>query len=147
MVYKHWSNTPIVELYDVREQMTVFKPQGLWLSYEDEWIEWCKEHGFSMGTKYEYEVILTKEHGLYEITSLDDLKRLNNVYTSWDAVAKVYNGVLVKNYQKIRHQVLLGIDWVSKNDQLGYMWFLGLDINCACIWRPSRAICQAISLV
>lgn len=157
MEYLHYSRDPIVCLHDVDEQHSQFKPRGLWLSEGSAWLDWCTEHGFggrealklsknlgffdNFGPHiYVYRFELSKDPNVLEISSLDDLRELNKKYGSWGAVAAAYNGISVTNYQHVREQVLFTYDWCAPSKGIGTLWYLGLDVPCACIWRPSRAI-------
>lgn len=142
--YLHYSQVPIPKLYDIDEQPTHFKPRGLWLSRGSAWLEWGDENGFGVSENYVYKVELRTEPNLLELNSYEDLVELNKKYASWQDVSRDYNGVLVANYGEVRKRVLFKYDWCAKPAGIGYLWYLGLDVPCACIWRPSKAVASLV---
>ena len=47
-------------------------------------------------------------------------------YKSKHAVSDDYDGIIITNY--------------NKSKENGYGWYSLIDINCVCIWRPSKCI-------
>lgn len=135
MQYYHWSHNYIDKLEDIKYIQDDFKPEGFWFSVNKEWLEWCKENGlFNSEDDYQYEIIFNSEN-IYKISSLQDLKnfrkrfptKLNKNWIDWNEVSKEYDGIVVYNYRDIKNDLL---------PKFGkYIWFLGLDCSCGCIWN------------
>lgn len=68
-----------------------------------------------------------KEH--YDIYN-DDFGVL---FPYWEKVCEDYDGMICLNYSEIFRQML------EENDER-MPWWHWLDINCACIWRPSKLV-------
>jgi hypothetical protein len=110
------------------------KPDGLWLSCNDDWLVWCLREGFHTDeSSYRYEV--TIDGNFLKIETLeqysDFVKRygLNLGYLSrinWSKVQEDYDGLIVLNYQSIKDR----LEPLYINT-----WFYALDVCCACVWR------------
>jgi hypothetical protein len=160
-MYYHYSTKPLSlsDLQDIDTPTTFSfidfdgeKPGGVWLS---DGIEWeTKDHRINQ--MYKYKVTLksnakllvietvtdlqnvTKNYGFFKNRSTFLIKWNNNLkfrpssemfiemYNKKQAMSDDYDGIVIKNYDK------------SKDDGAG--WYRLIDINCACIWRPSKCI-------
>jgi hypothetical protein len=118
------------------------KPRGLWLSYDQEWKEWCDAEGFAtcnMDTCYIYSANLQKD-SLCIIDSLESLDAFQEKYQNkssyidWHTVAQDYDGISFENYYDVKKAYL----YTSKS--IRDIWILGVDVNSVCIWNPSKVI-------
>jgi hypothetical protein len=145
MPWYHYSKKPIIELKDVEEQKIKRdgKPNGLWLSYNDEWEIMMSNLQSRYGTYLIYKVTFKKDINLCLIDSPESLEKFNKKYKDkklsgeffhyidWNKVAKDYDGIKIINYHKLRY-----LDYNT--------WFLNVDINSICIWRPSKVVSKLI---
>lgn len=141
----HCSLTEIECLRDVDPACPArgFKPQGLWLAKDSEWRDWCIDANLQPG-EYMYNVQLRNDARLLEIRSAKDamalpLQRLSTgcARPHWAKLAEQYDGVRVSNYYRIRTEVYTGR---ATYDFMNFMWLLACDIDCLCIWRPSKVV-------
>jgi hypothetical protein len=147
MEYLHYTAFPINTFIDGVKQRNWMKPSGLWLSEGSQWQDWCDAEGFAtcnMNTCYIYSASICKDK-LFVISSLDDLNTLHEKYEiknkvhlhggiDWKEVTKDYDGICFENYQEVKR------DYFMNSNNFAQMWFLGVDISCACIWNPSSVI-------
>ena len=151
----HFSRKEISHFYDVEQNNKGFphKPNGLWLSYNNEWAEWLNNPDNpndknSAYNGFKYETKLT-DLNLIKITTLQELNDFIYKYSikiyveskyiglsqiDWEAVSKVCDGIMILNYHSINYQ-LFKLDDLVKRD---YFWFHVLDINCCYIWNASK---------
>lgn len=136
----HYSYKPITDLRNISDANVgsiYLKPKGLWLSEDDSWQSFCSyaDHcNLSKYRKYEATVDISK---LYIVDTIDALNKLQRNYSKrdgmidWAHFAKDYPGIYFTNYETVKNQV-------------GYStkmyWFLAVDLNSMCIWRPSEVI-------
>ena len=118
------------------------KPVGLWYSIDFEWIEWLKQAGYTPGTTNVS--IDVDESRMYIITNLDDLDAFQAIYEStdpakaqfsfidWEAVAKDWAGVEIRNFQELNKAILNKWDLFAK-----FPWVSQLDCSSGCIWDLS----------
>ena len=74
-------------------------------------------------------VIRPQENNNTDVHSKKSNKKkfdLYEFYKSKHAVSDDYDGIIITNY--------------NKSKENGYGWYSLIDINCACIWRPSKCI-------
>jgi hypothetical protein len=139
----HYSAKPIHKLRDLSPEEVgklIMKPNGLWLSEEDSWKEWCNEScmfNLSKAYKYEATVDISK---LYIVDSIESLNTLQKEYydadeyaIKWAEVAKKYAGIQFTNYIDVKNKYMKQFSPES-------IWFMGVDIDSVCIWKPSEAI-------
>lgn len=142
MTWLHYTSTKIETIQtEFTQYIHMHKPNGLWCSYNNEWMEWCNDSGFytfDLNNYYLYEAkindnakILTIDsyakyidNGLdkYKIASFDGKK------FDFNKLKVDYDGIAFLNYQQIkldmyRHKVI---------DLL----LCTLDVNSCCIWNP-----------
>ncbi len=139
----HFSHKPISDLQDIPDKNVgsyMLKPKGLWLSEDDAWQSWCAYSDYcNVGKllKYEATVHISK---LLIIDSVDSLNRFQKKYgtksgINWEKVAHDYPGIYFTNYDEVKYQTLSGFS----TDYATY-WFQAVDLNSACVWRPSEVI-------
>ncbi len=139
----HYSAKPIHTLRDLSPKEVgklIMKPNGLWLSEEDSWKEWCNDScmfNLSKAIKYEATIDLSK---LYVIDSIESLNALQQEYydkrkfgINWTEVSKKYAGIQFANYAAVKSELMETFTPES-------IWFMGIDIDSVCIWRPSEAV-------
>ncbi len=141
--FLHYSPKPISKLRDLSPKEVgklIMKPNGLWLSEEDSWKEWCNEScmfNLSKARKYEATIDLSK---LYVVDSIESLNALQKDYfdadnfgINWAEVSKKYAGIQFTNYDAVKSEYMKKITPES-------IWFMGVDIDSVCIWRPSEVV-------
>jgi hypothetical protein len=167
MFWYHYSaknNLRLDNLYDLDcegHPSYPFKPSGLWLSLNDEWYELqtdIDDERFVKKLKYKYEVKIRPDANLLKITTLEELNTFNEKYKvtledvsndkedyriyndkygvlfpCWEKVCEDYDGMICLNYDEIFGQIF-------KENPKRMPWWNWLDINCSCIWRPSKVI-------
>ena len=144
-----------------------FKPSGLWLSLNEEWYEFENDtSNQNFIQKYKYEVDFdTSNERILVIDTLQKLKDFDEKYKlqihesltnkdhdqmkqihgglqslknffpdrfpNWEKVCEDYDGMVCTNYTEI----LMSGCLIEKMH-----WWSWLDINCCCMWRPSKVI-------
>ena len=133
LVYIHYSKDPLEEVYDTPEQDVSSKPNGLWISVDNAWEQWCLGEDWNIDSfKFENLItldtrdllFLTTEWKLLEFTQM--YGRLH--YIDWERVAKIYKGIVITPYQ-----------WGCRLDQKT-MWYYGWDVASGCIWDKNAII-------
>jgi hypothetical protein len=141
----HYSAEPLGELRAVpmqryREGGTwtfIDKPQGLWLSVEDAWEEWCRDNGFRLDTLCcKTRIVLKETPRLLLLESVLDIREFQGKYgmphplvgisypgINWTRVAEKYAGIVIAPYQ-----------WSLRFE---LMWYYTWDCASGCIWDPS----------
>ena len=140
----HYSNKPIHQLRDLTSKevakLIEMKPNGLWLSEEDSWKEWCNESGcFNVSGAHKYEAMID----LSKVLVIDSNQMLTDFQEKyfnatkfgidWAKVSKEYAGIQFTNYAEVKKNFM-------KHFSPQGIWFMGVDIDSVCIWRPSEAI-------
>lgn len=175
MPWYHYSEKQIKELNDEESQSWDMKPKGLWLSYNNDWEDWInrEEMDWMKDYKYKYKVTLRKNTNICVIDSIEILEKFIELYEigpikvensgdegfdltfkssdiyliDWEKVSEDYDGIKFINYPKI-----LGYIWREKimkskiNERFRWNWYLSVDINSMCIWRPSKVISKLIEV-
>jgi hypothetical protein len=145
----HYSKKNIFELKDVPTSQVgknIMKPNGFWISEEQAWKEWCNTSGcFNVSDAYVFQVEMRDDANLYVVDSLKSLHSLQSAYydpklfsIDWGRLAKDYAGIRFANYEEVKKE--LG-DFPPE-----YTWFMMVDINSVCIWRPSEAIQSLVTM-
>ncbi len=108
-----------------------YKPQGLWISIDDAWEEWCKEEEFALERlKYRYQVNISSQANIIKIESAQQLSEFTDKYIllnddffiDWEKVAKDYQGLVIDPYQ-----------WKCRCEPKTF-WYDGWDCASGCIW-------------
>lgn len=136
------------DLKDVKRQRIDFKPKGLWLSYDEEWLEFSLDmpHPEQISSWNTYEVEIDQKN-LLQVDSYEKAKEVAENYSrgesngikliNWNMVARDYDGIVVSNYQEIMEKFNKEL---YKTKSVKYAWIQTFDINCACIWKPSKVV-------
>jgi hypothetical protein len=122
-----------------KEMTYGMKPGGLWLSKDTEWGNFMELEGHT----YLYKAIIDDSNMLI-LDTVDKVKDFTEKYRvktgnmfyviiNWKAVAREYDGVIFDNYNSTKINLM-------KNFSPQYIWFLGVDINSACTWRPNKTV-------
>ena len=134
------------------------KPNGLWFSYGNEWIEWCNTYCPQMiRGNYLYNLEID-DTDILKIKSFEDLKDLHDNYgysmlkamaertndteamfpenvlskktmVDWQKLTKDYKGIEFIDYHAIKVE--------SVFDIIAYAWFNSVDVSGGCIWDLS----------
>jgi hypothetical protein len=168
MVWIHYSKKSIEKLLDddtcIYQQLE-FKPEGLWLSKDSEWLEYAKielPERFK-NINYIYKISIKKNSNLLKISSFKDLEIFQDKYMiktdwtsipnfwditkyesslyliNWIKVCQDYDGIIFTNYKKILEKII-EISKNNKHNMTKFLWYHSLDINSACIFRPSKIV-------
>lgn len=163
--WTHISYSKIDNLYDKKQRIMGIKPEGLWLSRNNEWLEWqsdsdyiANEDNYKTFTSYElsdrviyYEMDISGLN-LLKIDSreilIDLIKKScwdgNNIdiqlpkehieiFMDWNKISTIYDGIMILNYHYLKNSILEDLSYIPRMS-----WFLGVDINCCCIWNASK---------
>ena len=117
ITYLHYSDHEVeFKQIDYKNNGLNLKPSGLWLSFDNQWEQWCREEGVEMTNLdncniYKVDIDETK---MCVIESLDDLNEFCNKYLesnplcpllkfiSWKLVVNDYDGIIFRNYRKVK---------------------------------------------
>lgn len=139
---KHYSDRELESLRDVSQGSREhhhhpWKPSGLWVCPGEQWAEWTREQSFERGD-LAYEIRLSDGARILDVATPADLDALPAGRSAggvpapdWEAVAREFDGVRVE-YHALRPFALLR--------PMRHLWVTTLDVDCVCIWRPSRAV-------
>ena len=145
MKYYHWSKKPIRNLEARKYQQAWYRPNGIWFSVDNSWIDWCSEnhHGNSI-SDFAYELTFD-ETDILKITELEDLKITHMRYNTpkgfdWTNIYLEYDGFVIQNHKKIaeeNEQSIRENEYINspRSANAKYSWFYGLDCSCGCIWN------------
>ncbi len=144
----HYSRKPIDSLHNVSNTNVgsiYLKPKGFWVSEEDAWRSWCSYSEFCNLSKYRKYEVTVDVSKLYVVDTVDSLNRLVRNYgkrgmydgMDWTKLAEDYAGIYFTNYESVKKSV-------GNNPRM--YWFLAVDIDSACIWRPSEAITSLVEV-
>ena len=130
----HYSEHPLTTIASRAQRDWDLKPQGLWLSVEDAWAQWCREEGFeleALASRTRVEIVqpervltlataaavraFTGEYG-------EDRYGSGMVIPNWHRVAERFAGVAVQPYH-------YGLRW-----ELELLWYNGMDCASVCVW-------------
>lgn len=124
--------------FSFSEMSSGLKPGGLWLSKGKDWEEYAEY-------KYAYKVSFNDANMLI-LDTFDKIKDFTDTYKivtnneyyapiNWRKVAREKDGVIFDNYKEIKRELL-------KSFHPMYSWFMAVDINSACTWRPNKTITE-----
>lgn len=148
-IYLHISKIALNKIFTVKQKKG-FKPIGLWFGYKDEWPLFLKneaeDKNIKITPKYIYSnylfykitfdksklMILNNMSQVVNFTEKYSIKSKGYTYIDWPKVAKSYSGFQVKDYHKVREQIMKKYDFSEK-----YLWYYMIDINSGCIWNSS----------
>ena len=127
---------------DYQQKPGNLKPNGIWYSLGDEWLQWVKSEMPSWREKYNIEIIMS-EKNLLIIDSIQRLEAfqaqysmgreerttLNFMMIDWESVAKKYSGIEIRDYHAIQWEY-------SKREKSIHdgLWLSAWDVSSGCIW-------------
>ena len=132
-----------IEKIEWRIQDDHFKPQGLWVSDEDDygWKQWCINEHFRYpdGFQYAYEIHLAENHNVLILKTKQDVLDFSRAHYSpelhkfgleWAMVRRWWDGVIVTPYQsELRWNLVYETDHST-------LWYTIWDCAGGCIWNP-----------
>jgi hypothetical protein len=127
-------------IYPITDRFTYFKPNGLWVSDEDNygWSHWCNSEQWGTQTlNYEHLVELYPDNNILFISTVEDLDKFHEEFKTrlgnwagfgdqrdqwldWTRVYNLWQGIIITPYF-----------WERRLD---YMWYYGWDCASGCIW-------------
>lgn len=134
--YYHFSNNKLILDNRKYSQYTInyLKPNGLWLSKNNEWIDWCTENNFfkhDPNNYYKNKIEFSDDIKLYKCTTIPNLLKL--CCTNWTEMSFTYDGIIIDNYYNLKDEL-----YKSNNISISFTWFFGLDVNCIYVWNISK---------
>ena len=168
MTWLHYSNNPDLQItkHYNKQLLTSMKPNGFWLSYNDEWLEWCKDEGFwTFGPNeyYVYEFEFKPTAKILTIQSIDDLrdfiinynlldlKKINEL-SEKDIYEKMLNGGGVIDWRRViaKYDIIAFINYASMKTALYrkigeipfplVVWFMTIDVSSACVFNTDALV-------
>lgn len=139
----HWSKNPLTVLHTNYRPAPFLKPQGFWLSDEDDygWREWCESENFPLGC-WQTEFLLKQDHNVLVITAEKELQSFSEEYEisglfgdsalfkgneiDWRRVRRTWDGLIITPYQ-----------WSCRHD---LFWYYGWDCASGVIWNWQSVI-------
>jgi len=137
----HYSREPLeLDTKYLYPQPWVFdlylKPNGLWMSIDDEWLQWCKREGcfvnFTSMNYYRSRLTVAEYAKIYVVDCVEKLQHLMSFRSGierWASLYPHYDGVAFLNYNELR-------DTISDINHKTF-WYYSIDIPCLCIWNVS----------
>ncbi|MGL5934758.1 MAG: hypothetical protein ACRCZI_03945 [Cetobacterium sp.] len=155
----HYTNTKdlVLDQNYKLSQPFINKPDGFWLSYNTEWIDWCESaefYTFNPEHYYEYEFEINPKANIITISSIKDLNDFiekyatiefgSNKFINWGSIRSHFDGIKFLNFNEIKRGIknmfyipnpINAKESLQKFAQV--TWFLGLDCSCSCIFNIS----------
>ncbi len=142
MRFIHYSAKPLGTIYSVsQDSNSEWKPRGLWVSVEDDWIKWCKAENYCLqNLKYFTEIIINKKSKILYLKNALDIDTFEKRFTlpakewqvksiNWIKIASKYHGIIIAPYV-----------WERR---LSSVWYYAWDCASGCIW-DANAISKAL---
>jgi hypothetical protein len=110
------------------------KPNGFWLSVDDDWRRWCEAEQHATETlrhSVEFAVDLSRCIVLSDEFDIDEFHgkfcaRSRVTYPDWRGVAGEYAGIVIAPYV-----------WERRLYGAASSWYYGWDVASACVWDLS----------
>lgn len=160
MSYYHYTNNPIKEWKNYIPQKGLQpKPQGLWLSYKNQWLNYCRQAdacNFNTKNYYTYSVSGLNKLNICKITNYDELIEFTGPYRfksqlgikidfldmTHDGYYDAWDGIMVLNHKEIKQEL-------KEKDEFD-LFIYGLDIDSCCIWsnidKLNIRLCERVQL-
>jgi hypothetical protein len=153
MERKH--NTKQSELYPMQylQYRDFDKPVGLWYSWNNEWLDFCKEYLPHRVYKNDLTVTIVDFSAILVISTLTDLISFQHKYflknfvdgvlyagVNWLRVKYEFSGIEIRNYEEIKNEYydsIYSLVVERRMDMTSMLWFLGLDCSSGCVWDLS----------
>jgi len=114
-----------------------FKPDGLWYSIGDAWIDWCLGEQFGGIGKYIYEIELNPKANMLFLDTPEKVFEFSEKYRRTDGIYALFNSVNI-DWQKVS-QDYDGIEINPYFHELIFshdlIWYYGWDVPSGCLWR------------
>lgn len=116
------------------EQSRTMKPNGLWLSVDDDWHRWCQDEGLNWSSEPGVAFEIVEPSRVLMLSSVEDIdaftEKFINLFsdqyrTDWGLLAERFAGLLIAPYQ-----------W-ERRLHFGTSWYYPWDCASACIWDLS----------
>ncbi|MCF8008126.1 MAG: hypothetical protein K9K32_00040 [Halanaerobiales bacterium] len=135
----HLSELDKIDLDLEYEQYVNYKPNGLWYSFDNLWIDLCKEEmSYRISINDNIFLLKLNDKNIYKIYDYDSFIYFVETYIDnsaefdyefqgidWPLVCEKYDGIEIKNYFTLRDDY--GLDRFS--------WFSSLDVPSGCVWN------------
>lgn len=146
MILSHFSNGSFKFSSNYKYDLNrAVKPDGLWLSHEDEygWGEWCRDNSFrieDLGIEHKFKCDTSKwlhiKNGQdlldftleYEKDLIQGLSQGFLKDIDWGKVKNKYAGIVITPYQ-----------WELRLNSK-FFWYYGWDCASACVWDLSTLV-------
>lgn len=123
--------------YNKKYKISLFnlKPDGLWISIDNSWEEWCRDNEFKLDAiQNKYKIELNDNSNILIINTINKFKEFYNRYKTeseigsfykpdWGTIKNKYDGIIISPYF---YQLRLEID---------YLWYSIWDCSSGCIWN------------
>jgi hypothetical protein len=143
----HYSSELIESLepryYDQNLRKWQAKPNGLWLSVEDEnvgynWKEWCESEKFRLEClEFSYEIKLKENANVIHLKTSEDIFKFTKEHPlktrDWDAEWDTYQLDWNKIREKYQGIIISPYQWKCRL-ALESSWYYGWDCTSGCIW-------------
>jgi len=158
----------LIDDTDCKKQYIFIRPFGLWLALGSAWLDWMNSEmpEWKKAVKHVYKFNFKKDINVIKISTFDELVKFHDKYVvktfsheyngekffdyfiDWPRVCKDYDGIIFSNYNKIKsyiydlkqNEIMLKIPTFRSKSHHIYNWFGFIDIDSACIWKPSAVI-------
>jgi hypothetical protein len=155
MVWYYLPSKPIEKILDdnrceneVPCQNSWCKPNGLWIYYNDEWKQIFE------GREYIYKVTLKKNIKILKLDTLKKLLKFQKKYRTkyiyeyqnhinWKKVCKDYDAIFFTKFYEVLKNLHKSVDEIEFQK---YEWYKYMDLNSACIFRPSLVVSKFIQI-
>ena len=141
MKFIHYTNTPFYKFKNPKIN-TNFKPvKALWLSCNNNWVNWKKREGLNFNYKYKYTFNIDKSK-LIILKTYKDIDEFTIKYKSnkqitisgkkhyiidWNKVKKDYSGIFLKNAN-------------IKKARENFIWYYSFDVCSVALWNKDAII-------
>lgn len=148
-MFYHYQQT-LVDLekrpYDQQQHTKAsFKPNGLWLSDETAWNDWCVSEEFR--THVARTIVDLSKANILCISNINDLNVFERLFAADDPYNKTINkfdnkrtivnwdSIMFIDWQEVaRYYDGIAITPYLYEARLSKIWYYGWDVSCACVW-------------
>ena len=127
--------------YYGNKQRNLSKPNGLWYSWNNEWLDWCTSEMPDWKKPWLFYLYPILDDVLI-ISNTSELIQFQKDYAyknydvsafmiKWKLVAKDYKGIEIRNYHSLKWN-----DY-TQSRFMEYIWLAGWDVSGGCIWDLS----------
>lgn len=137
----HYSKKPLGKILSSKQLINEHrKPNGLWVSVDDSWKEWCEGADFQLDHLVcETKITLNKTAKILHLSNSFDLDELTrqygqqtewcSTYIKWREIALIYDGIIIAPYC-----------WGSRLYGQASSWYYGWDCASGCIWNAEAIL-------